>query len=115
MTSRRYRLAALTIPLLLSLSSSCSSSTSGSDDRSVQWIDPKSIKPQPSRSSHLSAEQIRRAERLQAALAEVDHSSAAQWVEGFEKDRDPERELQVCEAISEAYQAYASSQSLSLA
>lgn len=48
-------------------------------------------------------------------LAEVDGSSVAEWEEGFEKDRDPERELQTWESIAEAYQTYCSSRSLSTA
>jgi hypothetical protein len=71
------------------------------------------VKPQPYRSSSLSPEQKRRIEKLQSALAEVDHSSVAKWEEDFEKDRDPERELQIWESIAEAYQTYSSGQSLS--
>src|ERR1700733_6882089 len=111
----RSRCVAWAFPVLLWLSCSCSRPTSGSGDASVQWLDPKSLKPQLSRSSSLSPKQKRRVEKLQAALAEVDDSSVAKWEEDFEKDRDPERELQTWESIVEAYQSYCSSQSLSTA
>jgi hypothetical protein len=111
----RSQCAASTMALLLSLACSCSRQLPNSGDASVQWRDPKSLTPQPSRSSVLSPEQQRRIKRLQAALAEVDSSSVAKWESDFEKDRDPERELRTWESIAEAYQTYCSSESLSTA
>jgi len=46
-------------------------------------------------------------------LAKVDDSSVAKWKEDFEKDREPERELQTWESIAEAYRSYCSRHSLS--
>jgi hypothetical protein len=115
MNHRRARCAASVLSVLLWLSCSCSRPSSSSGDASVQWRDPKSLLPQPSRSSGLSAEQKRRVEKLQSVLVEVDESSVAKWEEDFEKDRDPERELQTWESIADAYQTYCLSQSLSTA
>jgi hypothetical protein len=115
MSYRKSRCATSAISVFLWLSCSCSRPASRPSDASTQWRDPKSLEPQPSRSSSLTPEQKRRVEKLQATLAEVDDSSVAKWEEDFEKDRSPERELQAWESIAEAYRAYCSSQSLSTA
>jgi hypothetical protein len=96
------------ISLSLCLAYACVRPGYASDQSPPQWRDPKTITPQPSRSSRLTPEQKRRVAKLQRALAEVDDSSTAKWQEDFEKDRDPEKELRTWEAIAAAYQSYCS-------
>ncbi len=75
--------------------------------------DRDAIQPQPSRLSRLSDHQIARVRIIQRALAEVDNSSLEKWTEDFEKDHDPEREINIWESIVDAYQRYCSARSLS--
>ena len=63
---------AVAIPVLLCLAA-CWWTLSASD----QWASPKTIRPQPTRSSRLTPAQKRRVEKLQAALAEVQFRSAS--------------------------------------
>jgi len=80
----------------------------------IRWISTADLHPQTSRQSHLSDEQLARVKRIQATLAEVDPSSLDKWIEDFEKDRDPEGQIQVWEAMAGAYQNYCSSHQLDL-
>jgi hypothetical protein len=77
-------------------------------------VSPKDIHPQPNRQSKLSAAQLGRIKKLQVALSEVDDSSLDKWIEDFEKDRDPEREIRIWEAMAKAYQAYCSEHALNI-
>jgi hypothetical protein len=77
-------------------------------------VNPKDIHPQPNRQSKLSAEQLGRIKKLQVAFSEVDKSSLDTWIEDFEKDRNPEREIRIWEAIAQAYQAYCSEHTLTI-
>jgi hypothetical protein len=36
------------------------------------------------------------------------------WIEDFEKDRDPEREIRIWEAVANAYQSYCSAHRLTI-
>lgn len=102
MTSRPTWFLALLL-ILMGLPLSCSRQTSD-----PEWLDTNKIRPQPSRHSRLSGEQITRVKQVQSALSEVDPSSIDKWTEDFEKDRDPEKELRLWEAIANAFQAYCS-------
>jgi hypothetical protein len=82
---------------------------------STAWIDPSSITPQPTAQSQLTQDQLDRIQRLQQRLLDADGSSLQQWEDDFSKDRDPERELVVWEAIADAYDKYCSEHSLTLA
>ncbi|MGD0569238.1 MAG: hypothetical protein ABSA78_12605 [Candidatus Sulfotelmatobacter sp.] len=77
-----------------------------------QWLDVNALEPATGRRSRLSAAQINRVRRIQAALAEVDPSSVEMWICDFEKDRHPEKEISLWEATSDAYQLYCSTRSL---
>ena len=72
------------------------------------------IHRQTSSQSRLGEEQVARVKRIQAALSEVDPSSFEKWVGDFEKDRDPEKELRLWEAIADAYQSYCSSHTIGI-
>jgi hypothetical protein len=87
----------------------------GPPNGTTKWIDPASINPQPTAQSQLTQDQLARISRLQQTLIEADGSSLQQWTDDFSKDRDPEREIVIWEAIADAYEKYCSGHSLTLA
>ncbi len=104
------RLRAVTAFVLLMVLCSCSQEKqSGSSE---QWVKTSDIKPQPTRQSKLTDAQLARTKKLHIALADVDDSSLDKWVEDFEKDRDPEKEIRVWESVAAAYQMYSSTHTL---
>jgi len=56
---------------------------------------------------------MERVRRLQAVFIEVDGQSVEQWVDNFKRDLNPDRELDIWEAIAKAYTAYCSKRTLS--
>ena len=54
----------------------------------------------------LTPEQLERVARLADALAEVYPLNREEWVDGFLRDLDPERELSILEAVAVAYQHF---------
>lgn len=79
----------------------------------VKWVDPSTIQPGPIRRESLTPEQMERVRRLQAVFVEVDGQSVAQWVDGFKRDLDPDRELDIWETMAKAYTVYCSKRTLS--
>jgi hypothetical protein len=73
-----------------------------------EWTNTRDILPQPNSQSKLTDQQVIRVQRIQTALSEADPSTTEKWIEDFEKDRDPEREILVWENITTAYEAYCS-------
>lgn len=57
---------------------------------------------------------MERIRALQSVFADVDASSIEKWADGFKRDIDPERELEVWERIAAAYKAYCDGKNLSL-
>jgi hypothetical protein len=76
------------------------------------WVDPDELRQSPVQHDHLTDGQMRRINALQHTFHEVDPSSLDKWVEGFKRDRDPEREIRIYEGMAEAYSAYCSGKSL---
>ena len=56
----------------------------------------------------LSPEQIARLSRLAEALDEVYPLNREEWVDGFLRDLDPEREMRILEAVAVTYQHFTS-------
>ena len=82
-------------------------SFSCSGERSkLEWMNPKDIHPQTDSHSRLSEQQVTRVRRIQSALFEVDPSSSEKWIDDFEKDQDPEREIRRWESMVDAYRSY---------
>jgi hypothetical protein len=105
---------AVTVLVLLAALCSCSQEKKQSED-SGQWVKTEDVRPQPTRQSKLTDKQLARVRKLQTDLVEVDPSSLDKWVEDFEKDRNPEKEIRVWEAMADAYHSYCSQHDLSLA
>lgn len=103
----------LTIVMLLALPAVlCSCRQEKPSGTSEQWVKVSGIKQYPTRQSKLTDEQLARLRKLHTNLAEVDNSSLDKWVEDFEKDRDPEKEIRVWESIAAAYKRYSSAHAL---
>ena len=108
------RLHAVTVFVLLAVLCSCGQEKKQSED-SGQWVKTEDVRPQPNRQSKLTPGQLTRVQKLQTDLVEVDPSSLDKWVEDFEKDRNPEKEIRVWEAMDAAYHSYCSKHHLSSA
>ena len=78
-----------------------------------QWINTTDVKPQPNRVSRLNHDQLERVKKLKGELDEVVPWSLEKWVDGFERDRNPEQEILVWESIATAYRKYVSTHTLS--
>lgn len=61
----------------------------------------------------LSAEQHKRAESVHQALTEFQNGSLESWIEDFERESDPEREILIWEAFATAFTRYCASRALS--
>ena len=108
MSHMRFR--AVTAFVLLMVLCSCSQEKQPSNPD--QWMKTSDIQPYPTRQSKLTDPQVTRIKKLQTNLADVDDSSLDKWVEDFEKDRNPEKEIRLWEAIAAAYQEYSSTHAL---
>jgi len=72
------------------------------------------IVPGPILHQHLSFDLEERIRKLEQVLAEVYPISHQEWVEGFQRDLNPESEVRIYEAIASAYQAFMAKQALIL-
>lgn len=68
------------------------------------WVDPRTITITESARTELTDEQIERVKRFCEVLGEAHPFSLAEALEGFEKDDDPEREIQVWETLTAVFQ-----------
>jgi len=64
---------------------------------------PKDLTPGPIRQPHLSPELASRIEAIRAAVAEVCPISAEEWLDGFQRDQHPEREVVWWERVARCY------------
>jgi hypothetical protein len=75
---------------------------------------PKNLTPGSIRPPHLSAELSMRIEAIRAALAEVCPISAEEWLNGFQRDHHPEREIVWWERLARCYSDFTAEKTLSL-
>jgi len=99
--------ASVAVLLAFSLASGCKKT-----DR-TRWVDPTTLRPGPVRHASLTDGQMGRLRELQRTFAEVDPSSLDKWVEDFERDHDPEREIRIYEGMAEAFRSYCNGRNLS--
>jgi hypothetical protein len=52
--------------------------------------------------------------RLQKTFSEVDSSPLEKWVEDFKRDSHPEKELEIWEAMANAYESFTTTKNLTL-
>jgi hypothetical protein len=64
------------------------------------------IKPAPIRHSELPEPMLRRIRAAHAAVADVLPLTLDEWIDGFKRDENPERELEIWERMGGVYQLY---------
>jgi hypothetical protein len=80
----------------------------------IERIKTQQIEAGPVRHAALTSQQIARIQKLQASLADVDNSPIEKWLDDFKRDENPDREIAVFEAITQAYQTFCSAQQRTL-
>ena len=69
-------------------------------------IDPHKLKPGPIRHEQLPLSLIARINHLRLTLNEVYPQSMEKWLDGFQRDTNPESEVQWWERVARCYQSY---------
>jgi hypothetical protein len=100
---------AVVVVLVLASAGACKSRKSG-----TQWIDPNQLTACPIRHAALAPSQVERLEALQRTFADVDPTPPEKWIEDFQHDQNPEREILIYEAMARAYRSYCEGKTLSL-
>jgi hypothetical protein len=72
------------------------------------------LQPGPIRNTTLPNALVERIRRLKSVFAEVYPRSHAEWLDGFQRDAVPEREVAIWEAMGAAYTSFTRERSLSL-
>ena len=68
------------------------------------WVDARQVREFPRhRHARFTGEPLRKIRRIQALLEEVDPLSLEEWVDGFRRDKDPEREIAFWLGVAETY------------
>jgi hypothetical protein len=78
------------------------------------WIAPGQLQPGPIRHEALTAAQLDRLTKLQQTFSDVDPTPLEKWVDDFQRDHDPEREIRIYEAMAAAYSGYGAGRALTL-
>jgi hypothetical protein len=71
-------------------------------------VSPNDLKPEPIRRESLPPAIIARIEALHSTLQEVYHQSMAEWLDGFQRDANPEREMIWWEWLARCFVDYSS-------
>jgi hypothetical protein len=77
-------------------------------------VDPSTLQPGPVQHEAVSQDVIARIMRLHETFKEVDASPLSTWLDNFKRDQNPEREVEIYEAIARAYTGFAAGRQLSL-
>ncbi len=77
-------------------------------------VDIESLKPSPIRRDCLTEDQTARLRRIHETFAEVDGFTFEQRLDGFKRDMNPDRELEVWERLAAVYERFCASRQLSL-
>ena len=109
----RYAAIALTASLWACGSSHPPDSQSASSS-GTRWIDSDKLQPGAVKHDDLTPEQIERITRLQDAFREVDPTPLAEWIDDFKRDREPDGEVRIYEAMAAAYSQFCAGRNLSL-
>lgn len=80
---------------------------------SVQWVDPAELRLSPIRRERLSDEQMARLERIHETFADVDGMTLYDRLDGFLRDMNPDRELDIWETMAWHYERFVESRPLS--
>lgn len=77
-------------------------------------MDPHKLQLSPIRHSQLPDDLIARVRALEAAFAEVYPSTYEEWIEGFQRDLHPEKEIAVWEHIAAGFTKFVAGRDLPL-
>lgn len=77
-------------------------------------VDPSTLRAGPIRHDELSPELIERITKVQQVFKEVDASPLPEWIDNFQRDQHPEREVAIYEAMARAYTAFCNGRPLTL-
>ncbi|MGA2862937.1 MAG: hypothetical protein ABSF95_00445 [Verrucomicrobiota bacterium] len=77
-------------------------------------IEVSDIQPGPKIHRRLSTELEERIRKLEAVFAQAHPMSHAEWVDGLQRDLNPESEVRIWEAMASAYQSLLAKHALSL-
>jgi hypothetical protein len=72
----------------------------------VVLADGATLHPGPIRHETLTPDQMRRIAVLQKTFGDVDPTPLEEWVDDFKRDRNPDREIAIYEAMAQAYTGY---------
>jgi hypothetical protein len=72
------------------------------------------LQPGPIRHASLPDSLVARVQKIEPVFAEVYPQTHDQWLEGFQRDADPEPEVAIWEAMATAYQGFTQKRPLSL-
>lgn len=73
------------------------------DGKPIEFRDPRTLTQSSVGTSSLTAEQLDRARILYMNLGRVNPVAQKEWLEGFYRDEQPEREIRIWEHIAKAY------------
>lgn len=85
-----------------------------SPESTVEWVDPNEIQGGPVLHDKLPDELMARIKNVHATFAEVDGTTLESWVDDFQRDLDPEGNIEIWEDMQIAYSSYCNERDLSL-
>ncbi len=91
-----------------------SAGASASAANDTVWLDPAKLERGPVLHERLGEAQVARITRLQAAFAEVEPTPVEKWIDDFRRDRDPDGEIAIWEAMAGAYGTFTGARTLTL-
>src|SRR3982750_1221292 len=80
----------------------------------TEWRKNEELKPGPIRHLELPPALVARIDLLRSTLDEVYPQSRAEWLEGFQRDTNPEWEIQWWEGLARCYVEYSGKRALNL-
>ena len=110
----KLKICAVVVFALLLISVDGCDRDSKTADAKTNWVDPNKLEPGPIRHASLTEEQMTRVRHVQKTFSQVDSSPIEKWVEDFQRDANPDRELSLWETMANAYETYTSSKNLGL-
>ena len=91
----------------------CSRKPSETND-TVNWIDPKTLKPGEIKHDHLTDAQIAKIKHFQKVFSEVDPTPLDKWIEDFRRDAHPDNEITIYSDMADAFESYTRGRELSI-
>ena len=72
------------------------------------------LQPGPVLRDSLSRQQLQKIDYLVTSFREVDPSSREQWIAGFQKDQNPDKEIDIWTTMADAYNAYCTGKNIDI-